>query len=65
MNRNVLVVAHQFPPKSGPGVHRSLQLVKYLRDFGYNPIVLTVTEYNIKKKGLHKELNKFEMIGAD
>lgn len=65
MNRNVLVVAHQFPPKSGPGVHRSLQLVKYLRDFGYNPIVLTITEDNIKKKGFSVDRSLLNQIPDD
>lgn len=39
---NVLFIAYQFPPKGGPGVHRSINFVKYLREFGYEPIVLTI-----------------------
>lgn len=42
--KKVLVVAYQFPPKAGPGVHRSLNFVKHLREFGYEPIVITTDE---------------------
>ncbi len=44
MKRRVLVVAYYFPPSGGPGVQRVLKFVKYLREFGYEPIVLTVEE---------------------
>lgn len=40
--RNVLFCAYYFPPLGGAGVQRSLKFVKYLRKFGYEPIVLTV-----------------------
>lgn len=41
--KNILVVAYYFPPSGGPGVQRVLKHVKYLREFGWNPIVLTVS----------------------
>lgn len=40
--KNVLFCAYLFPPLGGAGVQRSLKFVKYLRDSGYEPIVLTV-----------------------
>lgn len=40
--KNILVIAYYFPPSGGPGVQRVLKHVKYLREFGWNPIVLTV-----------------------
>lgn len=40
--KNVLFCAYAFPPLGGSGVQRSLKFVKYLRKFGYEPIVLTV-----------------------
>jgi glycosyltransferase involved in cell wall biosynthesis len=49
--QKVLFIAYQFPPRGGPGVHRSLNFVKYLREFGYDPIVLTVNEEDIRKAG--------------
>ena len=35
------MIACSFPPLGGPGVQRSVKFVKYLRDFGYEPIVFT------------------------
>lgn len=40
--RKVLFCAYIFPPLGGSGVQRSLKFVKYLRKFGYEPVVLTV-----------------------
>ena len=42
----VLIVAYYFPPSGGPGVQRVLKYVQYLRDFGWEPVVLTVTDGN-------------------
>lgn len=38
--KNVLVIVYYFPPMGGSGVQRPLKFVKYLRDYGWNPIVL-------------------------
>ncbi|MDM7926683.1 MAG: glycosyltransferase, partial [bacterium] len=35
---------YYFPPSGGAGVQRALKFVKYLRDFGWEPVVLTVRE---------------------
>lgn len=40
----VLIVAYYFPPSGGPGVQRVLKFVQYLREFGWEPIVLTVED---------------------
>lgn len=37
--KRVLIVCYYWPPAGGPGVQRWLKFVKYLRDFGVNPIV--------------------------
>ncbi len=37
--KKVLVIAYYFPPAGGPGVQRWLKFVKYLPDFGIQPIV--------------------------
>ncbi|MBI2794941.1 MAG: glycosyltransferase family 4 protein [Ignavibacteria bacterium] len=42
--KKVLVVAYHFPPGGGPGVQRVLKHVTYLREFGWQPIVLTVKD---------------------
>lgn len=47
----ILFVAYQFPPRGGPGVHRSINLVKHLRNYGYDPVVLTIREEDIKAGG--------------
>ena len=39
----VLVIAYYFPPLGLSGVQRTLKFVKYLPQFGWQPIVLTVT----------------------
>lgn len=40
--KHVLVIAYHFPPGGGPGVQRVLKHVTYLRETGWQPIVLTV-----------------------
>ena len=40
----VLVVSYYFPPAGGPGVQRVLKTVRYLRDAGFEPVVLTVKD---------------------
>ncbi|WP_136465306.1 glycosyltransferase family 4 protein [Flagellimonas onchidii] len=37
--RKVLIIAYYWPPAGGPGVQRWLKFVKYLPDFGIEPIV--------------------------
>lgn len=39
----VLIVVYWFPPAGGPGVQRVLKFVKYLPQFGWQPVVLTAT----------------------
>ncbi len=41
---NVLFISYLFPPVAGGGVQRSSKFVKYLPQFGWHPIVLTVKE---------------------
>lgn len=41
--KTVLVIVHDFPPAGGAGVQRVLKFVKYLPDFGWQPVVITVT----------------------
>ena len=39
--RRVLIVTYYFPPSGGSGVHRPAALARHLRQFGYEPLVLT------------------------
>lgn len=40
----VLIAAYYFPPLSGSGVYRSIKFVKYLRDFGWEPTVISTDQ---------------------
>ncbi len=39
--RRVLFLAYHFPPVGGGGVQRSVRFCRHLRDFGYEPVVVT------------------------
>jgi glycosyltransferase involved in cell wall biosynthesis len=40
--RKVLILSYYWPPASGPGVQRFLKISKYISDFGWQPVILTV-----------------------
>ncbi|MEN8193013.1 MAG: glycosyltransferase [Bacteroidota bacterium] len=40
--KKVLIITYYWPPAGGPGVQRALKFVKYLPQFGWEPVVLTV-----------------------
>jgi len=66
--KKVLFIAHIFPPSGGSGVQRSLKFVKYLRAFGWEPIVVTVgnTKYNLKDETMISEIpEEVEVIRID
>ncbi len=42
--KKVLMVAYYFPPAGGVGIFRVTKFVKYLLEFGWKPVVLTVRE---------------------
>lgn len=43
-NKRVLIVAYHFPPvRVSSGIQRTLKFCTYLRDYGWNPLVLTIT----------------------
>lgn len=44
--KKVLVIAYYFPPLGGSPIQRTLKFVKYLHDFGYDSVVLTVDVEN-------------------
>lgn len=39
--KKVLIITYYWKPAGGPGVQRWIKFVKYLRDFGIEPIVYT------------------------
>jgi hypothetical protein len=40
--KKVLIITYYWPPAGGPGVQRVLKFAKYLPEFGWEPIILTV-----------------------
>lgn len=42
--KKVLIITYYFPPSGGAGVQRWLKMIKYLPQFGIEPVVLTVSE---------------------
>ena len=56
--KKVLIIAYYFPPLGWSGVQRTLKFVKYLRNFGWEPVVLTVgkTKFSVMDESLSKEI---------
>ncbi len=42
----VLIITYYWPPAGGPGVQRVLKFAKYLPQFGWEPVILTVENGN-------------------
>ena len=42
--KRVLIVTYYWPPAGGISVHRSLKIAKYLRHFGWEPVVYTAKD---------------------
>ncbi len=60
--KNVLFIVYYFPPMGGSGVQRPLKFVKYLREFGWNPIVLCPEPglYKVFDESLEQELKEID-----
>ncbi|KNF09651.1 glycosyltransferases involved in cell wall biogenesis [Gottschalkia purinilytica] len=66
--KKVLFISHIFPPLGGSGVQRSLKFVKYLRDFGWEPIVVTTgkTKFLLRDEEMISEIpEEVEIIRID
>lgn len=55
-----LIITYYWPPSGGSGVQRWLKFVKYLREFGIEPIVYTVDnpEYVFNDESLKNDINE-------
>lgn len=42
--KKILIITYYWPPSGGAGVQRWLKFSKYLPEFGYQPVVLTVDD---------------------
>ena len=45
--KKVLLISYNFPPVGGAGVQRPVKFVKYLREFGWEPVVLSVSNPSV------------------
>lgn len=56
--KKVLILTYYWPPSGGAGVQRWLKFVKYLREFGWEPIVYTAEngEYPVLDESLFKDI---------
>jgi hypothetical protein len=62
--KKLLIITYYFPPAGGPGVQRWLKFVKYLPDFGFQPIVYVPENptYPIIDEGLVSEISDRAII---
>lgn len=56
--KKVLIITYYWPPMGGGGVQRWLKFTKYLRDYGWEPIIFTPenAEISILDKGMLEEI---------
>lgn len=62
--KKVLLILYYWPPSGGAGVQRCLKMVKYLRDFGWEPIVYTAenAHYPILDESLVKDIPEGQVV---
>ncbi len=58
--KKVIIITYYWPPSGGSGVQRFLYFTKYLREFGWEPIIFTVENgaYSIYDEKLVSEIPK-------
>ncbi len=63
-NNKILIITYYWPPAGGPGVQRWLKFVKYLPEFGFQPIVYIPENptYPIVDEALLSEVNDQAII---
>jgi len=61
--KNALFIVYYFPPMGGSGVQRPFKFAKYLREFGWNPIILCPEPslYHTFDDSLEKELETLDL----
>ncbi|MDP2887701.1 MAG: glycosyltransferase family 4 protein [Bacteroidota bacterium] len=59
--KKVLIITYYWPPSGGAGVQRWLKFAKYLPEFGWQPVILTVdpeyASYPLRDESLMGEVN--------
>ncbi len=56
--KKVLIISYYWPPAGGIAVHRCLKFAKYLREFGWEPVICTADnpEYPVLDDGNFKDI---------
>lgn len=56
--KKVLIISYYWPPAGGISVHRCLKFAKYLREFGWEPVICTANnaEYPVIDEGNFKDV---------
>ncbi len=64
--KKVLMISYYWPPSGGPGVQRVLKFCKYLPEFGWDPIILTVKngDFPVVDRSLNSETNVSDIFYA-
>ena len=62
--KKVLIVTYYWPPSGNSGVQRIVKFAKYLPEFGWQPIILTVNmgQYNAIDKSFEREISESAKI---
>jgi len=62
----ILIITYYWPPSGGAGVQRWVKFSKYLKNFGYQPLVITVraekASYALLDDSLEKEVEEVEVV---
>ena len=56
-NKNILIITYYWPPSGGSGVQRWVYFSKYLKKFGWNPRVLTVSPKKASYRNFDESLS--------
>jgi len=65
--KKVLILAYYYPPVGMGGVQRAVKFVKYLSEFGWKPIVITVkgVEYYSYDESLLKDISSIKIVRTE
>lgn len=62
--KKVLIISYYWPPAGGIAVHRCLKFAKYLREFGWEPVICTAdnAEYPVLDEGNFNDVPKDAVV---
>ncbi len=68
IRKRVLIITYYWPPSGGSGVQRWVKFAKYLREFGWEPVIYTVSnpQYPVLDQSMGEDLPKdIEVIKSE